>query len=524
MHASYDPAQVLFGFDAPAVGPSSSFQAAQPNLSLLTIEPPPRQVVAPKAVDSLLVLPPAIQPVAQASACPIPPQVVVPTVPMISTTPTVPTVPIVPTIPAQIQQQPVLQVQPVTPAPAPEPAKPDAVVGSFFGFDEVQPQSQLQSQSQTQQQPQQPQVPPSTVQPSQQEEVPTIQSVPHDPAVDQYIARIRELEDKVQLLQAQQERHRGSRGNVTFVEDTEVSPSFWARASDQQPLSEEEFQSLAKRYNKQQDYLQTRLYRDDYDQYQPSAKLRRYYDVTKPPKKPPSTIFKPYTDQQIDAQRNRVRSEQEAIRLQELLAQREHDRNLQRFYRDIERQHRVNAAVRDFTEDMIDARKQVFVQQAQALNRTANGSDLVLMLDINGERVLRFERSIFYGPDGVLKPEVVLASTVTSKNLYTNSDSLIYVFLISSKERVLKSVGKSYESIKQLHEDLCAGFGRLALPPFPDSALAGSANGRVEELTKDRVALEGYLRELNALKVVRTTRIYRDFLHHTECRLEFSFR
>lgn len=511
-----DPAQALFGFDAPA-----PFQAAQPNLSLLTIEPPPLQVAAPKAVDSLLITPSAVQPVPQVSTYSAP-QLLIPAAPM------------VPTVPVQIQQPPVLQVQPVTPAPAPEPAKPDAVVGSFFGFDEPQPQLQPQSQpqlqpqaqtqAQTQTQALPPPPPPPAVHSQPQEVAPPVQAAPQDPVVDQYLARIRELEDKVQMLQAQQERQRGSRGNVTFVEDTEISPSFWARTSDQQPLSEEEFQSLAKRYNKQQEYLQTRLYNDAHDQYQPSAKMRRYYDATKPPKKPPSTIFKPYTDQQIDAQRDRVRSEQEAIRLQELLAQREHDRNLQRFYREIERQHRVNAAVRDFTEDMIDARKQVFVQQAQALNRTANGTDLVLVLDVNGERVLRFERSIFYGPDGVLKPEVILASTVTSKNRYTNADTLIYVLLISSKERALKCVGKSYEAIRQLHEDLCAGFGRLALPQFPDSALAGCANGRVEELTKDRAALEGYLREINALKAVRTTRIYRDFLHHTECRLEFSFR
>lgn len=322
------------------------------------------------------------------------------------------------------------------------------------------------------------------------------------------------------------------------IVDQPVSKSWSARGSIQQQLDnlQSEIKQLEQdsmfskedrkrsRHAEARKYLETRTYTDNYDVFRPSRHLQKYYAAKKPKPKPKETIYSPYSETELSNQRMQVRAELEAQKHKE---QRERNyyekieiKRLTAMYSKLESELTVKA----ISEELAQEKRQEFEKYFKSASLLEKSSDMytsthddkTIRIQVSEHNALHLPRSLFFTPDGKYKNYVRYLDYRKVFDRFTHTQVLMFIFAVSSQERKLKCISKTYEDFHVLHKELVGAFGYSAVPGLPSFRSMNMGGGRHEVIHDTQKRLTKYLTEINNVQALRTSAIYRSFLKHQD--------
>ncbi|EFO64137.1 Hypothetical protein GLP15_443 [Giardia lamblia P15] len=322
------------------------------------------------------------------------------------------------------------------------------------------------------------------------------------------------------------------------IVDQPVSKSWSARGSIQQQLDnlqseikQLEQDSMFSKEDKKRSrraearkYLETSTYTDNYDVFRPSRHLQKYYAAKKPKPKPKETVYSPYSETELLNQRMRVRAELEAQKHKE---QRERSyyekievKRLTAMYSKLESELTVKA----ISEELAQEKRQEFDRRFRNASLSEKNSDTynstnddkIIHIQVTDHNIVHLPRSLFFTPGGTYKNYVRYLDYKKVFDRFTHTQVLMFIFVVSSQERKLKCISKTYEDFHVLHKELVGAFGHSAVPGLPSFRSMNMGGGRHEIIHETQERLTKYLTEINNVQALRTSAIYRSFLKHQD--------
>lgn len=271
-------------------------------------------------------------------------------------------------------------------------------------------------------------------------------------------------------------------------------------------------------------YLETKTYEDDYDVFRPSRHLQKYYEAKRAKPKPKETIYSPYSEKELSNQRMQVRAELEAQRNKE---QRERSyyekmelKRLTAMYTKLESE--LN--VKTISEELAQEKRKEFDRRFRSAYLHDKGSDIcnntdndkTIRIQVSDHNVVHLPRSLFFTPDGQYKNYVRYLDYKKVFDRFSHTQVIMFIFVVSSQERKLKCISKTWEDFHVLHRELVSSYGHTALPSLPSFRSMSMGGGRHEVIHETQEQLTKYLIDINNVPAIRTCTVYRNFLRHQD--------
>lgn len=432
----------------------------------------------------------------------------------------------IPSLPPQSQSQPVANV---TSQPGPEPVMdlimiPKAVEATYIPTKSIPTHPSILV----------PSAPPASS--AAPQTLPIEQPASGGPRLEEMFGFESQLESNVQLSPEIKDLDKIE--PAMEVAGQSVTESWRTRGSIQQQLShlqneikqmeqESMFSKQDKMRNKRAEarkYLETKTYEDDYDVFRPSRHLQKYYEAKKAKPKPKDTIYSPYSEKELSNQRMKVRAELEEQRSKE---QRERNyyekielRRLTAMYTKLESE--LN--VKTISEELAQEKRREFDRRFRSASLHEKGSDLydstssdtTIRIQVSDHNVVHLPRSLFFTPEGQYRNYVRYLDYKKVFDRFSHTQVIMFIFVVSSQERKLKCISKTWEDFHVLHRELINSYGHAGLPSLPSFRPLNMGGGRHEVIHETQEKLTKYLIDINNVPAIRTCAIYRNFLRHQD--------